>query len=452
MTTGVYAGRMSATSVKATITLSIPVSAAHQNLRTLCLIRLIPFAGQILSAAYLYHYTDMALPWVSLWLLLLLFALVILGTWWRSHRPSAISDREFFAHLLVDVGIFTLLLYSSGGATNPFVSYYLVPVIIAAITLPRYLTVFTGVLCLSAYTGLLFWHVPVPDLAPPLTVDHSVHQTDTLNIHIIGMWLNFAVSALLIIWFVTRMAETVRAREQALIQQKAAEKERQLEDEQLLAVATLAASATHDLGTPLNTVRLIADDWRNLPSTAANREYQQDMQTIAIQVERCQETLKKLTRTARNLSTQQWTQSTARSYFVELVDHWLLMRPDVVVHCVIDNESEDQPVRFHPALSASIHNILNNAADASPGSVSISIHWDYRRAVIEIQDQGTGIDPHRLSSRGGMQVSEKPDGLGLGLFLSRAILARHGGEMDIQTQPQGGTLAIIRLPLWSDHA
>jgi len=106
------------------------------------------------------------------------------------------------------------------------------------------------------------------------------------------MWLNFAVSAVLIIVFVTRMAESVRAREQALIQQKAAEKERQLEDEQLLAVATLAASATHDLGTPLNTVRLIADDWWQMAVTETNREYLEDMQTIASQVERCQQTLR----------------------------------------------------------------------------------------------------------------------------------------------------------------
>jgi len=425
------------------------VSAAHQNLRTLCLIRLIPFGGQLLSAAYLYRFTDIDLPWVALAMLLVLFAAVIVTTWWRSNKPSPISEGEFFAHLIVDVLIFSLLLYHTGGATNPFVSYYLVPVIIAAITLPRSLTLVTGLLCLAAYSGLLFWHIPVPDLEPVSADGHLMHQADTLNIHVVGMWLNFAVSAVLIIVFVTRMAESVRAREQALIQQKAAEKERQLEDEQLLAVATLAASATHDLGTPLNTVRLIADDWWQMAVTETNREYLEDMQTIASQVERCQQTLKKLTETARNLSTQQWTQSSARHYFTELVDRWLLMRPDVVADVDIDSAADDRPVRFHPSLSASIHNILNNAADASPSSVTISIHWDASQAVIEVRDQGAGIAPEHLASRSGMQLSDKPAGLGLGLFLSRAILSRHGGSIDIEPQPSGGTLAIIRLPLWN---
>src|SRR5690606_25776034 len=75
--------------------------------------------------------------------------------------------REFFAQLVADALILTLLLYLSGGATNPFVSYYLVPITIAAITLPRGLTLAIGLLCVAAYGGLLFWHVAVPALAPP---------------------------------------------------------------------------------------------------------------------------------------------------------------------------------------------------------------------------------------------------------------------------------------------
>src|SRR5690606_20612185 len=109
-------------------------------------------------------------------------------------------------------------------------------------------------------SALLFWFVEVPALAPIQAHHHS--EAGELNMHIIGMWLNFFASTLLIIWFVTRMAEAVRVRDEALVRQQAAATEQRLQDEQLLAVATLAASAAHDLGTPLNTVKLIVDDWR----------------------------------------------------------------------------------------------------------------------------------------------------------------------------------------------
>src|SRR5690606_40293806 len=77
---------------------------------------------------------------------------------------SPLSLHDALPILVADALILTLLLYLSGGATNPFVSYYLVPITIAAITLPRGLTLAIGLLCVAAYGGLLFWHVAVPAL------------------------------------------------------------------------------------------------------------------------------------------------------------------------------------------------------------------------------------------------------------------------------------------------
>ena len=422
-----------------------PHSAAHQNLRTLCLIRLIPFGGQALAALYLFLASDWPLPWLPVTLLLAAFAALIGLTWRRARDPRPISDREFFAQLVADAVLLTLLLYLSGGATNPFVSYYLVPITIAAIALPRGLTIAIGLLCVAAYGGLLFWHVALPALAPPAG-DHAGHGAGSLNSHILGMWVNFAVSALLIIVFVTRIAAAVKARDEALLRQGAEARARELEDEQLLAVATLAASAAHDLGTPLNTVRLIADDWRAPPPGSDTKACMEDMAVIAAQVARCQDSLRKLSATARAFSRQDSEQGRARRYFTELVDRWLLMRPDVNARIEIA-EIADVAVDFHPSLAASIHNILNNAADASPDEVEIGIGWDPHRATVTIRDHGPGIDPARASGDRGPQASDQRDRLGLGLFLSRSILARHGATIDLGTHPEGGTLAVIHLPL-----
>lgn len=430
-------------------------TAAHQNLRTLCMIRLIPFSGQTLAVGYFYLSGELVLPWGRLSLLLAVFAAVIALSWWRALSPRPIDDREFFTQLVIDVSLLSLLLYHTGGATNPFVSYYLVPIIIAAITLPRPLTILISLSCLLAYTALMFWHVTVPDLAPagpgPGHGSHGGDLASALNIHVIGMWVNFAASALLIIWFVTRMAETIKIGQQALLRQQAAATERQLEDEQLLAVATLAASAAHDLGTPLNTVRLIVDDWRRDTRPAAATDHREDLDTIATQVERCQNTLKKLGDTARAFSHQEGFRTTARHYFTELVDRWLLMRPDASARCRIVGD-DTVAVHFHPSLSASIHNILNNAADASPASVEIDIHWNTVSATLAIRDHGSGIDPQRLSAANMLADSDKTDGLGLGLFLSRSILARHGATISLAPQAEGGTLATIHLPLTRGHS
>ena len=80
------------------------------------------------------------------------------------------------------------------------------------------------------------------------------------NSHTMGMWLNFVFSALLVVVFVTRMAQSMRAREQKEVQYR----EQNLRDEQIRAVATIAANTAHELGSPLNTLTLLSDELRQL--------------------------------------------------------------------------------------------------------------------------------------------------------------------------------------------
>src|SRR5690606_16987591 len=121
-------------------------SAAHQNLRTLCLIRLIPFGGQTLAALYLALAGGWQLPWPPLAALLAAFAALSPLPWRRARHPRPLADAAFFAQLVAAALIPTLPLYLAGGAAAPFLSYCLVPITIAAITLPRGLTLAIGLL------------------------------------------------------------------------------------------------------------------------------------------------------------------------------------------------------------------------------------------------------------------------------------------------------------------
>ena len=152
-------------------------------------------------------------------------------------------EAEFFAHLLFDLVIFTAVLYFSGGATNPLVSYYLVPIAIAAATLPRRLTWAITLLSLAAYTLLMQVYVPLEPLSPHTTHHQEPHTW--FDLHILGMWLNFAVSAGFITYFVVRMVEAVRERDARI--QRHLDEERRIE--QVLSIASLAAGTAHELGT-----------------------------------------------------------------------------------------------------------------------------------------------------------------------------------------------------------
>ena len=101
-------------------------------------------------------------------------------------------------------------------------------------------------------------------------------------------------------------------------------------------------------------------------------------------------------------------------------------------------------LKFHPTIAQSILNLLNNAADASPESVDVSISWTDTEIEIQIKDCGEGFDTANINEP---FSSTKPTGLGLGLFLSQSTVTRFGGSVNLQNLVDGGTLTTINLPI-----
>ena len=102
-------------------------------------------------------------------------------------------------------------------------------------------------------------------------------------------------------------------------------------------------------------------------------------------------------------------------------------------------------------LTQAIHNVLHNAADASPQSVELHAVWDLSRLCIEICDQGEGLDAALEGRLGEPLVSGKADrgGLGLGLCLARTVLERLGGTIELTARQPAGVRARVTLPLAS---
>ena len=213
-----------------------------------------------------------------------------------------------------------------------------------------------------------------------------------------------------------------------------------MRDEQLLAVGTLAAGTAHELGTPLNTMKLLIDEM-----IADAQHSQDDLHLLNQQLALCKTTLKQLLTTAEQSQHKQLAAQPLHTYFSALLERWLLMRPTVKAN--IELADGEQNACFHPTIDQSIINLLNNAADASPDRVDINLSWDNDQAIICIRDYGSGLDARKIDQLGQAFVTDKADGVGLGLFLSRATLTRFGGEVRLQNSADGGTITEIILPL-----
>ena len=405
--------------------------AVRHHLRQLTTIRYIALGGQALALLiFAFIYPIAHLPLKILGGITLFFFILNTLTLWRTQRPTRISESEFFGHLMFDIVGLTALLYFSGGATNPFISYFLVPISIAAATLHRKLAWAVTALAFLAYSLLLIFYLPIPDLLPTLH-----HQG--LNLHIIGMWVNFIISAGLITYFVFTMAAQMRLQEQQLSQQR----EAQLQDEQVLGVATLAAGAAHELGTPLNTMKLLIDSTQhtinNDDVVEKLPELNNDLITLQQQIDRCRDTLKKLVQSANIIDEADEARSVHR-YVENIIEKWRILRPRIIINSVIDDNSPELNAYFHPTVEQALHNLLNNAADASQATASqttasqtidICAHWDRHTLFISIRDFGSGMDSAAIEALGKPVRSNKPHGLGLGLFLAYSTLTRHDGSV-----------------------
>jgi len=409
---------------------------ARQHLRQFTIIRSIVLGFFWCAFAASFWLPSLALPHNQLLSILVVFSGIHLFTLARLAHTLPVSNLEFFIQLLLDVLCLNLVFYFSGGATNPFVSYLLVPVCISAATLPwRYTWIITS-LCVAAYSLLLFFHVSLPIFM----LDH-VHMQSQLNWHIVGMWINFFVSAVLITYFVVKMANSLRQQQERINNMR----EDELRNEQVIAVATLAAGAAHEINTPLATMTVLLAELR--AQYGDNADLTEDLQLLSRQVDQCAKSLQHIVQDASAARLGQLKQLRIADYYRSILDRWQLMRPDVHYTLSAASDLDQHIIRYDSRLDHAIINLLNNAADASPEQIGIVITLDEQDLIWTISDTGTGIQPAVSALLGKASISTKENGLGLGMLLSHTTINRYGGRViQIANNPRG-TVTTIRLPL-----
>ncbi|CAD5107982.1 ATP-binding protein [Zestomonas carbonaria] len=405
------------------------LSASHQNLWRLTLIRILVLAAQAASVGFAYLSGLLPLPWLPLAITLGVSAILCTLTALRLRGPWPVTELEYAAQLACDLIIHSVLLYYSGGSTNPFVSYYLVPLTIAAATLSWFYTVVLAGLALAAYTLLLAWYHPL---------ELVLIEREKLLIY--GMWLSFALAAGLITFFAAKMAEELRRQEEA----RARRREEDLRDQQLLAVATQAAGAAHELGTPLATMSVLIKEIR--------REHrdpllQEDLGVLQEQVQLCKDSLQQLVRAAEADRRQAVVEQSAVAWLESTLNRWHLMRPEATYRYQCLGSGAVPRLATPADLTQALLNLLNNAADACPDKLDIRLDWDEQELVLNIRDQGVGVPLAIAEQIGKPFITTKGGkGFGLGLFLSQASVTRAGGSVKLYNHEEGGTLTELRLP------
>lgn len=348
-------------------------------------------------------------------------------TWLRAKSVSDVSNVEIFLQLLIDVFALSGLFYFAGGATNPFISMYLLPLAISAVLLPQGWVWVLAIISISIYSGLM-WLFPANE--------HAHHASQSFSLHVLGMWVSFVLSAVVIAYFVVKMRAALQYKEQQLIDAR----ERVIRDEKLVSLGALAASTAHEMGTPLGTIQLITADLEE------NKISQEEIDILLTQVMRCKQALTEMSTAAGGLNVEGEGLVDFEEFISTLLKEWHQTRPEITLNKDVSGQPKVGVVAAK-TLSKAFINLLDNAADASPEIIHVDVTWNNSEAQMLIIDHGEGIDPKILADIGVKPYSSKPDGIGLGAFLAHEIIQRLGGAIKMKNKPTGGIQTQITLPV-----
>jgi two-component system sensor histidine kinase RegB len=351
-------------------------------------------------------------------------------TWLRLRNPKNIHQHELLAQLLGDIITLTLLFYFTGGYSNPFVWMYLLPLTVAAVALPRLQVWLLSGLAVLCYSGLVFYYVPLSHL-------HMNMLQGNLDIHLVGMWLGFVLSAGIIAAFVARIGQNLRDADHLLAEAR----EQALESERMMALGSLAASAAHELSTPLATMAVLA---KELQTTGGDVD---KLKILSQQISRCKEILTSLAQSAGESRADGQTMD-VETFLQSSIQRWRDTRPATSLEVMLQGTRPAPPLFADRTLTQALQNLMDNAADASPEKIMLNATWNADVLNITIRDFGSGLNHDTAAKIGTPFFTSKPDkGMGLGVYLSRIILERFDGRLKLSNHPDGGVLTEVKLPL-----
>ena len=220
--------------------------------------------------------------------------------------------------------------------------------------------------------------------------------------------------------------------------------------EKLTAMGQLASGVAHEIRNPLNAIGMISQrlDKEFEPKTD-EREYHDLTRTVVTEVRRINEIIQQFLKFARPPeldlkktglnaminSTVKLVQAQAREKGIEIVQN-LIPVPKIM----LDKNQMKQVLL----------NLIQNSIEAIEGKGAIKIQSkmaDEREVLIEISDNGIGMNQETISKIFNLYFTTKPTGTGLGLSLVHQIISQHDGRIEVESETGKGTRFLIYLPI-----
>ena len=395
--------------------------------KTVVILRWIALIGQLITIYVVHFLLELNLPIILCSITIFCGGLTNIFIQF-TFKKNQLSNIESTILLFYDVIQLAVLIYLTGGVTNPFVIFLVVPAIVSSTLLNLTSTFFLSFITIITLVLLTFNYFPLP-------------SEGNIHFHVPDYYLYSIPTSLIIVliflnYFGFRFGHEARKRSEALNRlESVLAKEQELDS-----IGHQAAAAAHSLGTPLSTITVIAKELKK--EIKNNPKYSDDVDVILSEVKRCGDILKKLSR--REIVDDIYVSNIALEDLLFEIKNSFEEISEKKIELYFDKKNKKTPIKRSPELTYGIRNFVGNAIKFSKKNVFINLINNKDEIKIKITDDGPGFPNDVFQIIGEPYIASKTkkfknkSGLGLGTFIGKTLLERKKAIIEFSNLEKGG--------------
>ena len=398
-------------------------------------LRWIGIIGQLLAVNFVYFFLNSNFDFITSNLIIFLGILSNLYLIFV-YKKTQLSDRSAFIFLFIDILQLGLLLYLSGGITNPFVIFILIPSVFSSSNLSFKTNTLLVILTIFIIIFLTFNYENLPiNLNSDFHNNHYFYYSIPISLIVALVFLNY---------FAMIFGDQSRLRKEALDKME----EVMAKEHELLSLGGQAAAAAHSLGTPLSTITIIAHDLRK--QFKGQMDIEKDIELLNSQVDRCNGILKRLTLNPVEEDEFIDKDISIRDYLNEIILSFKeISKKDFVFN--FDQDSNPKKISRSIEIVYGLRNFIGNANKFAKNTIYINLKSDSEITEITVEDDGGGYPRDIMSKIGepylksNYSKENSKQGLGLGLFIGKTLLEKNFALVNCRnSETRGGAEVNIK--------
>jgi len=390
----------------------------HLDKKTLTNLRWIAIFGQLIAINLVYYYLKLDLPIIETHIVILigLITNIILQFKIKINQLKNLYSALFLTYDLLQLSI---LLYFTGGITNPFSLLLIIPSIVSSTFLSIGTTIILGILTII----LLFFLTEYYRMLPGL----DVYSFSFPEYYLSGILVSIIIGLIFLSYFGIRFSAETKKRSEALDKlQQVMAKEYELDS-----LGGLVAAAAHSLGTPLATILIVAKELKK--EIGDKSKHSKDLDLLISQARRCSDILKQISK--KEISDDQFINLIKAEDLLEEIIRSFEQTSDKLINLITEKDKNKINIKRSPEIVYGLRNFVGNAIKFADKKINISLESDNQILLISINDDGPGFAEDIIKFIGEPYLKSKSkeisykEGLGLGIFLGKTLLERKKAEL-----------------------